>query len=85
MMVSLEKSVAGISAFYIGHISADFACYCAIAGALVLGKQLLSDRVYMWLIIVCGLFLVYLGVYFFYTGVRKFLRAPVISAEESAE
>ena len=85
MMVSLEKSVVGISTFYIGHISSDFAWYCAVAAALVLGKQLLSDRIYMWLIIICGLFLAYLGIYFFYTGVRKFMRAPAISVEGSAE
>jgi len=74
MLVSLEKSMVGISTFYIGHISSDFAWYCAVAAALVLGKQMLSDRVYMGLIIICGLFLVYLGIYFFYSGVRKFLQ-----------
>lgn len=74
MLVSLEKSVIGISSFYIGHISSDFVWYIAVAVALVLGKKVLSDRVYMILIIVCGLFLVYMGVYFFYTGVRKFMK-----------
>ena len=85
MLVSLEKSIVGISAFYIGHISADFAWYCAVGGALVLGKQVLSDRFYMRLIIVCGLFLVYLGIYFFYSGVRKFLQQPAISSQHSAK
>jgi threonine/homoserine/homoserine lactone efflux protein len=85
MLVSLERSIVGISAFYVGHIAADFAWYCAVGGALVLGKQILSDRVYMWLIIVCGLFLVYLGVYFFYSGIRKFLRQSAVSSQESAE
>ena len=85
MLVSLEGSVAGISAFYVGHISADFAWYCAVAGALVLGKQLLSDRIYMGLIMICGLFLVYLGIYFFYSGVRKFLQRPAISGQESVD
>ena len=87
MMVSLEKSVVGISAFYVGHISADFLWYCAVGGALVLGKQVLSDRVYMGLIIVCGLFLLYLGVYFLYSGIKKFLKqpAPAISGQELVE
>ena len=57
MVVSLEKSIAGTSTFYVGHISSDWVWYCAVAGALVLGKQILSDRIYMGLIIVCGLFL----------------------------
>lgn len=85
MLVSLEKSLVGISAFYVGHISSDFVWYCAVAAALVLGKQLLSDRIYMGIIMICGLFLVYLGVYFFYTGVRKFLQRPVISDQETAD
>ncbi len=74
MLVSLEKSIIGISTFYIGHISSDFATYCSIAGALVLGKQLFSNKVYMGLIIICGLFLIYMGSFFFYTGIRKFLK-----------
>ena len=87
MLVSLEKNVVGISAFYIGHILSDFAWYCAVAGALILGKQIMTDRIYMALIMICGLFLVYLGAYFLYSGVRKFLQepAPAISEPESAE
>jgi len=71
MLVSLEGNIVSISSFYIGHISSDFAWYSLIALALVLGKQFLSDKVYMGLIIICGLFLVYMGVYFFYTGIKK--------------
>ena len=87
MMVSLEKSVVGISAFYVGHISADFLWYSAVAIALALGKQILSDRVYMGIIVVCGLFLVYLGIYFLYTGIRKLLKQPepATISEELAE
>jgi threonine/homoserine/homoserine lactone efflux protein len=74
LLISLEKSAIGISSFYIGHISSDFVWYSAVAGALVLGKQLFSDRVYMILIILCGLFLIYMGIYFFYSGIKKFMR-----------
>jgi len=85
MVISLENKFVGISTFYLGHISADFAWYCAIAAALVLGKQLLSDRIYTGIIMICGLFLVYLGAYFFYTGIKKFIQQPVISDQKSAE
>jgi threonine/homoserine/homoserine lactone efflux protein len=87
MLVSLEKSMVGISAFYIGHISSDFVWYCAVAGALILGKQIMTDRVYMGLIMICGLFLVYLGIYFLYSGIKKFLQrsTPAISELEPAE
>ena len=84
MLVSLEKSVVGISAFYVGHISSDFAWYCAVGVALVLGKQILSGRIYMGLIIICGIFLAYLGVYFFYSGIKKFLQRQPVGAQESA-
>ncbi len=77
MLVSLEGNIVSISSFYVGHISSDFAWYSLIALALVLGKQFLSDKVYMGLIIICGLFLVYMGVYFFYTGIKKlFAKIP---------
>jgi len=82
MLVSLEKSLVGISTFYAGHISSDFAWYCIVAGALVLGKQLLSDRIYMGLIVICGIFLIYMGVYFFYSGIRKLLRKESLSTNE---
>ena len=75
MLVSLEKSVVDISAFYIGHISSDFAWYCAVAGAVILGKQIVTDRIYMVLIMICGLFLVCLGAFFLYSGVKKLLGA----------
>jgi len=77
MLVSLENSVVGISAFYIGHISSDFVWYCAVAIALILGKRILSDRIYMYLIMICGFFLVYLGAYFFYSGVKKLAQRGV--------
>ena len=85
MLVSLEKGIADISAFYIGHISADFAWYSAVAAALVLGKQVLSDRIYTALITICGLFLMYLGLYFFYSGVRKFLQRTATCTQESGD
>ena len=85
MMVSMQKSAIGISTFYLGHISADFAWYCAVAGALVLGKQLLSDRIYTGLIMICGLFLVYLGSYFLYSGIKGFIRQPAVEGGQSAE
>jgi len=83
MLVSLEKSAVGISTFYIGHISSDFAWYSLIAAALVFGKQLFSDRVYMGLIIVCGLFLIYMGGFFFYSGVKKFLQKETVELAQS--
>jgi len=81
MLVSLEKNIVGISTFYIGHISADFAWYCVVAGVLILGKEIFSGsiyKIYTGIIMVCGIFLLFLGIYFFYSGIKTFIRQPAI-------
>lgn len=51
---------------------------------LALGKQIISDRVYMGLIIACGLFLLCLGVYFLYSGIKKFLQHSTPAINDQA-
>jgi len=55
---------AGVLAFYIGHISADYAWDSVLSGAIGRGRRWISDGAYKLLIIACGLYLVYLGVVF---------------------
>lgn len=71
MLVSMEKSIVGISAFYVGHISSDFAWYSFVALAFVLGRQFISDKIYGALIILCSIFLIYMSILFLITGVKK--------------
>ena len=55
-------SVAAVGAFYVGHISADFAWDTALATATGAGQRWLSQRAYRALILITGGFMIYLGV-----------------------
>ncbi len=66
--LSQQYGVKGLSAFYSGHIMADVAWYVSIAGAITLGKRVMDDRTYRWIIGICGGFLLILGVYFGFKG-----------------
>ena len=55
--------------FYLGHELSDFAWYGLVGLVLVSGRNLLSPRVYGGLVLVCGLAVVALAVWFIWTGV----------------
>ena len=59
----------GIGAFYFGHISADYAWDTFLSGVLSSGRRWITNRVYQWLIGLCGLYLAYVGVGFLIQGV----------------
>ncbi|MDO8670831.1 MAG: LysE family transporter [Dehalococcoidia bacterium] len=61
---ALERGAAGLVSFYTGHILSDLGWYSAVAIVVSRGKSLLSDRVYRGLLLLCGVFLLCLGVYF---------------------
>jgi threonine/homoserine/homoserine lactone efflux protein len=65
---ALEHGAGGVAAFYLGHISADVIWYFFVALLVVTGKRFLSDRVYRWIIIGCGTFLLMLGARFIGDG-----------------
>ena len=56
--------VATLAAFYLGHISADFAWDTFLSASASAGRRLLTDRRYRALILVSGGFMIYLGVVF---------------------
>lgn len=63
-----QAQVLGITvlvAFYLGHISADFAWDTFLSTSASAGRRVLTDRRYRALIILSGGFMVYLGVVFF--------------------
>lgn len=61
---SQKFGAIGVTAFFIGHFLADLGWYSLTGFALVKGKKWISDRVYHWLIMVCGISLIGLGVFF---------------------
>jgi len=51
----------GVLAFYLGHISADYLWDSVLSGVVGGGRRWITDGRYKWLIVACGLYLVYLG------------------------
>ena len=63
--------VATVAAFYLGHISADFAWDSFLSASASAGRRILTDRRYRGLIFITGGFMVYLGVVFFTSAIQN--------------
>lgn len=59
---------AGIVAFFLGHIAADYGWYGLVSYGVSRGRSLASDRGYQFLIRACGLFLLVFGAWFLSTA-----------------
>lgn len=70
LLWSLELGITGVVSFFTGHILADLGWYTLVAFIIATGKKVMSDTVYHWLFLVCGLTLVGLGGYFIISGVK---------------
>lgn len=75
LLWSLKLGAAGVATFFTGHMLGDFSCYAVVGLVIVSGRRFISDSAYRWMLIVCGIALVGLGVYFIISGAR-FLMAP---------
>jgi len=73
LLLSMQKGVAGVLSFYVGHVMADVLWYFLVAFLVVSGKRFLSDRVYNYIILACGAFLVVLGGRFIADGLVHLL------------
>lgn len=71
--LSLKKGIAGLGAFYTGHGLADLSWNGFLGFIVFSGRRIISQNVYAGLLLVCGLALVVLSLYFIYSGVN-FLR-----------
>jgi threonine/homoserine/homoserine lactone efflux protein len=52
----------GVGTFLIGHLLADFVWYTFVSVAIAKGRHIISPHFFRGLIVVCGLFLIYLSV-----------------------
>jgi threonine/homoserine/homoserine lactone efflux protein len=68
--LSQQRGIMGLGSFYTGHIMADIVWYFFVAAAITVGKKIMSDHTYRWIIGLCGVFLMALGIYFGSTGVK---------------
>lgn len=61
--------ISSVAAFYVGHISADFAWDTTLSTVIGGGRKWITDTIYRWIIGVCGGFFIYLGVWFLFQGI----------------
>ncbi len=64
LMSSLRFGIAGVAAFYLGHISADLLWYSVISYAVSRGRSVIGARGYRYALYGCGVFLVFFGGWF---------------------
>jgi threonine/homoserine/homoserine lactone efflux protein len=72
LATAMKFGYAGVAAFFLGHIAADFAWYSLLSFGMSRGKAFLKDAGYQRLIRVCGVFLFCFGGWFLFSA-RNFL------------
>lgn len=70
LTLAMKNGSIGVASFYCGHISADLLWYSVVAGLIAGGKRFINQKVYNAVLLICGLFLAGLGVYFIYSGIK---------------
>lgn len=71
---AMQRGMVGLGSFYAGHILSDLTWYSLVACAVATGRTICPPHLYKLLIILCGLGLIGLGVYFGWAGAAFFLR-----------
>jgi threonine/homoserine/homoserine lactone efflux protein len=61
--------VAGLAAFYVGHILGDLTWYSAVSGVIAAGRRFITARVYAVMLVAASVFLLALAVWFIWSGV----------------
>jgi threonine/homoserine/homoserine lactone efflux protein len=68
---SRQFGLPGVGAFFIGHISADFIWYGAVAYAVGKGRKFLSDRIYRGLVGSLAVAMAAFALFFIVSGLKK--------------
>jgi threonine/homoserine/homoserine lactone efflux protein len=66
MTKSLTLGWTGIVVFFCAHELVDLSWYTMISAAISTGRELISKGIYRWLLIICGIFLIFLAGKFLY-------------------
>lgn len=70
VLSTLKKGRLALTSFYTGHIVSDFSWYFLVSVIVAAGRVLTADLPYRIVLTACGAFLVLLGVYFVFGGLR---------------
>lgn len=73
IVISLKAGSVAIAAFFIGHILGDLAWYSFVSWTVSVGRRFMTDSVYKGVMAFCAVFLLALGVYFGFTGLKHLL------------
>ena len=68
--LSKADGLAAVVAFYLGHISADYAWDTVLSAVVGGGRRWMTDAVYRILLLACGVFFIYLGGSYLVLGVK---------------
>lgn len=66
--LAIQQGVLAVVVFLTGHLLADLTWYSAVSLAVVNGRKVFSDRFYRVVILICGLFLLGLALFFVWSG-----------------
>jgi len=81
---AVQRERVGGATYFVGHVMSDVIWYSAVSVALGAGRTLLSPSALRGIYIVCGAFLLGLGVAFGVAGARRLARAQQGDREHSA-
>ena len=82
VVLALRRGLPGLGAFFSGHILSDLSWNSLLAFLIASGRGFLSLSFYRGLLVVCGLILVALAIYFIYSGFG-FLRGKPVEEREA--
>jgi len=63
---AIKYGTYGIISFFLGHISADFIWYSLVSFIFSKSKKFINEKIYFALILICGIGLIFLGLYFIF-------------------
>lgn len=69
---AMQFGLWGMTSFFSGHILADLVWYSLVAGAVSGGRKFISHKIYNGILVVCGLFILALGLYFIIDVILKY-------------
>lgn len=67
---ALTRGAAGLGSFYVGHILSDLTWYSLVAAAVASGRHIIPRAGWRGLIVLCGVALIGLGLWFAWDGTR---------------
>ena len=73
IMQSVKFGTLGVISFFTGHILADLLWYAIVSFGVARGRNFFSDTAYRKLIGGCASFLLIFSIYFFWSGIEKFV------------